>query len=44
MPEIGAFITIAAGLAIMFTGNAPKYLVRWGFGMMGVISWLILGK
>jgi murein DD-endopeptidase MepM/ murein hydrolase activator NlpD len=44
MPEIGTGITIAAGIAIMFTGNFPKYFVRWGFAMMGVISWLILGK
>lgn len=44
MPEIGTCITIAAGLAIMFTGNAPKYLTRWGMAMMGVISWLVLAK
>jgi murein DD-endopeptidase MepM/ murein hydrolase activator NlpD len=44
MPEIGTAITIAAGIAIMFTGNFPKYFTRWGFAMMGVISWLILGK
>ncbi|MFJ5716506.1 M23 family metallopeptidase [Neobacillus sp. NPDC093127] len=44
MPEIGTGITIAAGIAIMFTGNFPKYFTRWGFAMMGVISWLILGK
>ncbi|MEH7440486.1 M23 family metallopeptidase [Neobacillus drentensis] len=44
MPEIGAGITIAAGIAIMFSGNFPKYFVRWGFAMMGVISWIILGK
>ncbi|MDP4087128.1 MAG: M23 family metallopeptidase [Bacillota bacterium] len=44
MPEIGCAITIAAGIAIMFTGNFPKYVTRWGFGMMGVISWIILGK
>lgn len=44
MPEIGTGITIAAGIAIMFTGNFPKYFVRWGFAMMGVISWIILGK
>ncbi|WP_286231327.1 M23 family metallopeptidase [Neobacillus mesonae] len=44
MPEIGTGITIAAGIAIMFTGNFPKYITRWGFAMMGVISWLILAK
>jgi hypothetical protein len=44
MPEIGTAITIAAGIAIMFTGNFPKYFTRWGFAMMGVISWIILGK
>jgi murein DD-endopeptidase MepM/ murein hydrolase activator NlpD len=44
MPEIGAAITIAAGIAIMFTGNFPKYITRWGFGILGVISWLILAK
>src|SRR5579875_819679 len=37
MPEIGTCITIAAGIAIMFTGNFPKYITRWGFAMMGVI-------
>lgn len=44
MPEIGTGITIAAGIAIMFTGNFPKYITRWGFAMLGVISWIILGK
>lgn len=44
MPEIGVAITIAAGISIMFTGNIPKYITRWGFGMMGVISWLIFAK
>jgi murein DD-endopeptidase MepM/ murein hydrolase activator NlpD len=44
MPEIGTAITIAAGIAIMFTGNFPKYITRWGFAMMGVISWILLGK
>jgi murein DD-endopeptidase MepM/ murein hydrolase activator NlpD len=44
MPEIGTGITIAAGIAIMFTGNFPKYFTRWGFAMLGVISWIILGK
>lgn len=44
MPEIGTAITIAAGVAIMFTGNFPKYIVRWGFAMIGVISWIILAK
>jgi len=44
MPEIGTAITIAAGIAIMFTGNFPKYITRWGFAMMGVISWILLAK
>jgi murein DD-endopeptidase MepM/ murein hydrolase activator NlpD len=44
MPEIGTGITIAAGIAIMFTGNFPKYFVRWGFAMLGVISWIVLAK
>jgi murein DD-endopeptidase MepM/ murein hydrolase activator NlpD len=44
MPEIGACLTVAAGIAIMFTGNFPKYITRWGFAMMGVVSWIILGK
>lgn len=44
MPEIGTGITIAAGIAIMFTGNFPKYFTRWGFGMLGVISWIVLAK
>jgi murein DD-endopeptidase MepM/ murein hydrolase activator NlpD len=44
MPEIGTAITILAGIAIMFTGNFPKYFTRWGFSMMGVISWLIYAK
>lgn len=44
MPEIGTGITIAAGIAIMFTGNFPKYFTRWGFAMLGVVSWIILGK
>jgi hypothetical protein len=44
MPEIGTALTIAAGIAIMFTGNFPKYITRWGFAMMGVISWIILAK
>jgi murein DD-endopeptidase MepM/ murein hydrolase activator NlpD len=44
MPEIGCGITIAAGIAIMFSGNFPKHFTRWGFGMLGVISWIILGK
>jgi murein DD-endopeptidase MepM/ murein hydrolase activator NlpD len=44
MPEIGTAITILAGVAIMFTGKFPKYITRWGFAMMGVISWIILAK
>ncbi|MBT2741205.1 M23 family metallopeptidase [Bacillus sp. ISL-77] len=44
MPEIGTGITILAGIAIMFTGNFPKYITRWGFAMMGVISWILLAK
>ncbi|OLS39159.1 M23 family metallopeptidase [Bacillus sp. MRMR6] len=44
MPEIGTGITIAAGIAIMFSGNFPKYITRWGFAMIGVVSWIILGK
>lgn len=44
MPEIGTAITIAAGIAIMFTGNFPKYFTRWGFAIMGVISWILLAK
>lgn len=44
MPEIGTAITILAGVAIMFTGNFPKYFTRWGFGMLGVISWIVLAK
>ncbi|WML44099.1 M23 family metallopeptidase [Neobacillus sp. PS3-40] len=44
MPEIGCAITFASAIAIMFTGNFPKFITRWGFGMMGVISWIILGK
>lgn len=44
MPEIGTAITIASGIAIMFTGNFPKYITRWGFAMMGVISWILLAK
>ncbi|MFD0825883.1 M23 family metallopeptidase [Neobacillus sp. M.A.Huq-85] len=44
MPEIGAAITVLAGVAIMLTGNFPKYITRWGFGMMGVIAWLIYAK
>lgn len=41
MPEIGAGITIICAVGIMLTGNAPKWLARWGLGMMGAIIWLI---
>lgn len=44
MPEIGTALTILAGIAIMFTGNFPKYITRWGFSMIGVISWIIYAK
>ncbi len=40
MPEIGAGITVICAIGIMLTGNAPKWLARWGLGMMGVIIWL----
>ncbi|MFE4524321.1 M23 family metallopeptidase [Cytobacillus firmus] len=40
MPEIGGFLTVICAVGIMFTGNAPKWLARWGVGMMGVIIWL----
>jgi murein DD-endopeptidase MepM/ murein hydrolase activator NlpD len=41
MPEIGAAITVICGIGIMVTGNFPKWFARWGFGMTGVILWII---
>lgn len=41
MPEIGAGITVICAVGIMLTGNVPKWIARWGIGMMGVIIWLI---
>jgi hypothetical protein len=41
MPEIGAGITIICAVGIMLTGNIPKWLGRWGVGMLGAIIWLL---
>lgn len=44
MPEIGALITVVCAVGIMCTGNIPKWLGRWAFGMGGVILWILNGK
>lgn len=41
MPEIGGFLTIAAGILIMVTRNSGKWLGWWSVSMTGVIVWLI---
>ena len=43
LPEIGAVITLGAGVAIMLTGNVTRYGIIWGFSLLGVVLWLIHG-